>query len=173
MNDQQVETENIETTEQSNFEDLREQIESEKISDPSTQTIEEKLTAELAASEARVLRAYADFDNERDKFIHSLLGVADNLRRALRLDKDESSPYRDGLLSVMRNIDNILKDFGAEQIPAEKGLQMDPHLHEAVTTLSVPGVEHGSIIEVAEPGYVIGERVVRPAKVIVAKAEDE
>jgi molecular chaperone GrpE len=149
---------------------------------------EEKLRSELDSAEARVLRAYADLDNykkrfdreiarrldiDRDKFINSILSVADNLRRALRVTNDESSPYREGLLSVLRHIDASLREFGAEQIPAEKGQQMDPMLHEAITTLTVPGVEHGSIIEVAEPGYGVGDRVVRPAKVVVAKSEDE
>jgi molecular chaperone GrpE len=163
------------------------------IDDAEPSSLEEKgadhnLRSELDAAEARVLRAYADLDNykkrfdreiarqldgQRDKFIHSILGVADNLRRALRVENEESSPYRDGLLSVMRHIDNALADLGATQVLAEKGQQMDPNIHEAVTTLSVPGVEHGAIIDIAEPGYAVGDRVVRPAKVVVAKSDDE
>ena len=148
----------------------------------------EALKIELAAAENRALRAYADLDNykkrfqreldrqrdiERERFLNVILSVADNLRRALNVADAESSPYRDGLLSVMRQIDNTLKDFGVEEIPAEKGMIMDPNVHDAITALTIPGAPHESIIEVVEPGYKMGDRILRPAKVVVAKSEND
>jgi molecular chaperone GrpE len=146
------------------------------------------LRAELDAAENRALRAYADLDNykkrfqreldrqrdqERDRFLNSVLSISDNLRRALDVPNAEASPYRDGLMTVMRQIENVLRDFNVEPIPAEIGRQMDPNIHEAVTTLSIPGKEHGSIVAVTEPGFKMGDRVLRPTKVVVVKNEED
>ena len=153
------------------------------IQPPSQQSHEQM----LSDAENRTLRAYADLDNykkrfdreltrqrdvERERFLNSTLAIADNLRRALRVDNAESSPYREGLLSVMRQFDNLLRDFGVEPISAERGQLMDPNIHEAVTAISMPGAAHESIIEVLDPGYRMGERVLRPARVVVAKTDD-
>ena len=72
----------------------------------------------------------------------------------------------------MRQFDNLLRDFGVEPISAERGQPMDPNIHEAVTAISMPGAAHESIIEVLDPGYRMGERVLRPARVVVAKTDD-
>jgi molecular chaperone GrpE len=149
---------------------------------------EAALRAEIAAAENRALRAYADLDNykkrfdrelarqrdvERERFLNVVLGVADNMRRALNVPDAEASPYREGLLTVVRQIDNALRDFGVETITAEKGQIMDPNIHEAITTLTIPDAEHESIVEVVEPGYMMGDRVLRPARVVVAKSEED
>ncbi len=146
------------------------------------------LRTELDAAEARAMRAYADLDNykkrfdreiarqrdtERERFLNEVLLIADNLRRALNVKGAENSPYREGLLTVMRQIDNMLKGFGVEPIAAEQGMAMDPNIHEAITTMNVAGAPHESILELVEPGYMMGERVLRPARVVVATSADD
>lgn len=130
-------------------------------------------------------RARADFANykkriERDQaqvqqnaaanIIKRFLDVMDDVDRALKnLPQDgEFAAWASGLELVNRKFYNILESTGVTAIDAH-GQYFDPNLHEAISNEEVDGFESGQIIEVVKQGYLIGDRVLRPAQVRVAR----
>lgn len=98
------------------------------------------------------------------------LPLLDDLERALkdRPRHGEAATWADGIELITRKWKAILESQGLEPIPAE-GQKFDPTLHEALSHEESPDHEEGEVIEVIAQGYRIGERVVRPALVRVAK----
>jgi molecular chaperone GrpE len=152
----------------------------------------EALRSELAAMKDRALRALADAENtrkraEREKaetsqyavasFARSLLPVADNLRRALdalHAEKrtamdDNARAILDGVEATERELQGVLARHGVKLIEAA-GARFDPHLHHAVAEVPAQGQEAGTVVNVIQSGYTIGERLLRPAMVTVAKS---
>lgn len=154
---------------------------------PSYSSLEEQLTlAEQKAHEnwEKAVRAMAEVDNirrraERDvanahrygqeKSIQSLLPVVDSLEQAIQLTEgknDES--MREGLELTLKLFIDALKKMDVEQINPE-GEQFNPQEHEAMSMLDAPGAEPNTIITVFQKGYKLNDRIIRPARVIVAK----
>jgi len=98
-----------------------------------------------------------------------LLPVLDDLGRALGAIPPElaTHPWVQGLLLVERRLTTLLDQLGVRQI-GTPGEPFDPRWHEAITTEARADVPEGTILRVALPGYVMGERVIRPAQVSVA-----
>ena len=128
-------------------------------------------------------RTQADFENYRKrvaresalaqergvaKLVTELLPALDNLDRALATAA-EDDPLLEGLRLVRSELSAALARVGAESF-APLGQKFDPALHEAMATTSQPGngCEHGTIVEVYQPGYRLGEHIIRPARVVVA-----
>ena len=151
------------------------------------------LRAEADSQKDRALRALAEVENvrkrlerERDeartysvtRFARDFLTVADNLSRALaampaeaRARADDSlKAVLDGVEATERELQAALTRHGVKPIAAE-GQRFDPHLHQAIAEVPAKGAEPGSVVAVVQPGYTIGERLLRPAMVTVAKAE--
>jgi len=130
-------------------------------------------------------RARAEFANykkriERDQeeargraaaaLLAKILPVEDDLRRAVR-ERPEAEGYphwADGIDLIQRKLAALLEAEGVEVIPAD-GVAFDPALHEAVTYEPSNDHKEGEIIEVIQQGYRLGERVLRPARVRVAR----
>jgi molecular chaperone GrpE len=127
-------------------------------------------------------RVQAEFDNFRrrtardrqelvslanERLVKELLPVLDDLTRALQAaEKHEEATLEEGVKLVHRQLAQILEKEGLAEIETE-GV-FDPHVHEAL--LSQPSeAESGSVIEVLQKGYRLGDRVLRPARVIVAE----
>jgi molecular chaperone GrpE len=147
---------------------------------------EERLAAlEAERDEAidRWKRAAADFDNykkraarERAEYVtlanehlvKELLPILDDLERALLAAAEhEEAALEDGVRLVHRSLATLLERQGLQ--PIETDGTFDPHVHEAL--LSQPSeADEGSVIDVVQKGYRIGERVVRPARVVIAAA---
>lgn len=151
------------------------------------------LRAEADNQKDRALRALAEVENvrkrlerERDeartysvtRFARDFLTVADNLSRALaampaeaRARADDSlKAVLEGVEATERELQAALTRHGVKPIAAE-GQRFDPHLHQAIAEVPAKGAEPGSVVAVVQPGYTIGERLLRPAMVTVAKAE--
>ena len=101
--------------------------------------------------------------------LEQLLPVLDDLGRALSSAPPEmaNSPWVQGLLLVARRLMSTLESMGVRQI-GRPGELFDPRLHEAVSILPNTGAAEGTIAQVTRPGYALGERIIRPAQVIVA-----
>jgi molecular chaperone GrpE len=99
-----------------------------------------------------------------------LLPIEDDLRRAVRErpEPDGLPTWADGIELIERKLSAALEAEGVEVIPAE-GAVFDPALHEAVTYEPSDDHQEGQIIEVIQQGYRLGERVLRPARVRVAR----
>lgn len=152
--------------------------------------LEEKLTlAEQQAHEnwEKAVRAMAELDNVRrrserevtnahryglEKFITSLIPVVDSLEQALQLaDKSGDASMHEGLELTMKLAIDVLKKFDVEQLDPQ-GEVFDPQQHEAMSILESVDVPPHSILSVFQKGYLLsGDRVIRPARVIVSKAK--
>jgi molecular chaperone GrpE len=147
------------------------------------------LEAQVADLKDQVLRAYAEMENIRkrgererqdtqkyavSKFARDVLSVADNLERALAAAPaiETADPVLKGVLDGVtvteRALVGILERNGVKRIEAQ-GAPFDPHQHQAVMEHPDPSVPSGTIVRVFEAGYMIGDRVLRPASVVVAK----
>jgi molecular chaperone GrpE len=133
----------------------------------------------------RLLRKTAEFDNfrkrvERDRremiewaaadVISDVLSVMDDFDRALAVDAPaEAQPYRAGVELIHRQLTDLLKKRGVTPIEA-MGTDFDPHMHQAVAYEEAPGAREGEVTGILAKGYKLGERLLRPAMVKVAKA---
>jgi len=98
------------------------------------------------------------------------LVINDDIERALKKAPDEPqvAPWVDGIRLIYQKLQGILDAEGVKRIPAEEE-HFDPNRHEAIMTEENSEVESGRIIEIIEQGYTIGDRVIRPARVKIAK----
>jgi molecular chaperone GrpE len=133
----------------------------------------------------RLLRATAEFDNfrkrtERERretaervtasVLEEVLPVVDDFERALRADAGGSADtYRTGLEIIYKQLQDVLTRRGVTPIPTV-GTDFDPHVHQAVAYDESPGHRDGEVVEEMRRGYKLGERLLRPAMVRVAKA---
>jgi molecular chaperone GrpE len=128
------------------------------------------------------LRSQAEFQNyrkriERDNeltyillkgdIIKKILPVLDDLERALQ-NRSEDDPWANGIELVARKFQNILESEGIKRIEAV-GMEFDPNFHEAISHEPADSAQSGHVIGVVQNGYMIGERVIRPALVRVSQ----
>jgi molecular chaperone GrpE len=139
----------------------------------------------------RLLRTLAEMENLRKRterevtdarlygvasFARDMLGVADNMRRALDAVSPELRASAepgvkaliDGVELTERELLKALEKNGVRQF-SPRGEKFDPNVHQAMFEVPNPSVPAGSVVEVVAPGYMIGERVLRPAMVGVSK----
>jgi len=151
----------------------------------------EALRAEAAGLKDRLLRTLAEMENlrrrtERDvadaktygvtSFAREMLALADNLRRALDAFPAEARAGLDASVATLiegvdlteRDFQSRLVRFGVKKIEA-LGARFDPNQHEALYEIPDETQPAGLVAQVIEPGYTIGERVLRPAKVGVSR----
>lgn len=128
---------------------------------------------ELEAAQARVERAARHVHDEtRTKLVLQLLPVLDNLDRTLHAATDprEDSALVEGVRLIRAQLENVLRGYGVERIDAA-GTRFDPKVHDAIQVAPVRNpAHHGLVLEQVEPGYRFGERLLRPAKVVVGQA---
>jgi molecular chaperone GrpE len=132
---------------------------------------------DLEAAKARVERdARRAADELREKLVLDLLPVLDNLDRTIRAaenvaaaDVPAAAATVQGVRQVRSQFANVLAKFGVERIDA-KHHRFDPRIHDAVSLVPVSHPSaHDVVIDQIEPGYRFGERLLRPAKVVVGK----
>ena len=148
---------------------------------PETLTEAQEAIAEL---NERIVRLTADFDNfrkraqrEKDEarqfanqgLLEKLLPVLDNFEMALTAVKDADPSVRDGVQMILDQLLGVLKESGVEPVDA-MGQLFDPNLHEALSQQETTEVEEGIVVQQVQRGYKLNDRLVRPARVVVAKA---
>jgi molecular chaperone GrpE len=149
------------------------------------------LDRELAEMKDRLLRSLAEMENMRRRterevadarlygisaFARDMLNVADNMHRALHaLDEELRGRADAGLKALLdgvelteRELMNALEKHGVKRIEP-LGQKFDPNRHQAMYEIEDASVPAGSVVQVVQAGYMIGERVLRPAMVAVAK----
>ncbi len=148
----------------------------------------QKVLAEKQELYERLLRKQAEFDNfrkriqrEREDFlahaaadlIRALLPVLDGFERALK-HRDARVPgqFYQGMELIQRELFDVLTRAGLTPVETA-GKQFDPHFHQAVETVEVPGAADQDIVEEVQRGYKLKHRLLRPATVKVAKAPSE
>ncbi|HWA91588.1 MAG TPA: nucleotide exchange factor GrpE [Rhizomicrobium sp.] len=161
---------------------------------PEISEIVDALRAEAADMKDRMLRALADAENTRrraerekqdasqyavTKFARDMLQIADNFARALQAApaalREAADPQikavLDGVEATERQLLSALERHGVKPIDTADG-RFDPNFHQAIAEVPGGGKPAGSIVDVVQAGYTIGERLLRPAMVTVAKRDE-
>jgi len=150
----------------------------------------EALRAERDDYRDKFMRALADAENTRkradrdrreaenyggSKLARDLLPVYDNLQRALNAAKegDEEVPASllEGVELTMRELINVFKKHGIDTITPQVGDKFDPKMHEAMFEAPLPGTKAGEIIQVSTNGFMLYDRLLRPAQVGVSSMQ--
>lgn len=145
------------------------------------------LRAERDELRDRFMRALADAENARkrsdkdrreaenyggSKLARDMLPVYDNMKRALEAATDEqktvSAALIEGVELTMRELLNVFQKHGISLISPEVGDRFDPQVHQAMFEAPVPGTKSGDIIQVAAEGFMLHDRLLRPAQVGVS-----
>jgi molecular chaperone GrpE len=153
----------------------------------------EALKAEVESLKDQRLRALAEVENvrrraERDKaeasqyavtkFARDMLGIADNFARALaacppalrQAADPQVKAVLDGVEATDRQLISTLERYGVKQVDTSDG-RFDPNLHQAIAEVPGGGKPGGSIVDVVQTGFMIGDRLLRPAMVTVARKD--
>ena len=152
----------------------------------------DELRAERDQLKDRFMRALADAENARkrsdkdrreaenyggSKLARDMLSVYDNMKRAVEAATEEqrtiSGPLLEGIELTMRELLHVFKKHGMEVIAPEVGDKFDPQQHQAMFEAPVPGTKAGEIIQVAAEGFMLHDRLLRPAQVGVSSMPAE
>lgn len=143
------------------------------------------LQAALAQLREDSLRERADLENQRkrmardieqarrfanERLLADLLPVFDSLDAGLAAAGDQAGPLRDGLELTRRQLLKVTGDHGLEMLDPQ-GEPFDPERHQAISQAAAEGVAPGCVVQVFQKGYVLNERLLRPALVVVAPHE--
>lgn len=144
----------------------------------------ETLEKEKQDTYERLLRTAADLDNfrkrsrkdvedarfkAREEVLREILPVMDNLERALQAAGDTGGPVVEGIRLVLRQFQSALERFDVRPFVAV-GEAFDPARHEAISQIEAPDRAPGTVAAEMQRGYTMGDRLLRPALVAVAKA---
>ncbi len=160
----------------------------EELNDINSEALElDELRAERDMLKDRFMRALADAENARkrsekdrreaeqyggSKFARDMLPVFDNMKRAVEAateeQRDSSAALIEGVELTMRELLNVFTKHGIQVIAPEVGDKFDPQLHQAMFEAPVPGTVAGEIIQVAAEGFLLHDRLLRPAQVGVS-----
>jgi len=105
--------------------------------------------------------------NMKGDIVRKILPVLDDLERAMQ-NRPADEPWTNGIELIVRKFQSVLDSEGVKKIEAE-GMEFNPNFHEAISNEPSEEVESGHIIAVVQNGYMLGERVIRPALVRVAQ----
>jgi molecular chaperone GrpE len=143
----------------------------------------EKLKAERDALLDRLARSQAEFDNARKRAareqqefrdyasaeaIKALLPVIDNFERALSSASSQNSEFQTGIELIYKQLQDVLQKLGVRRLDAQ-GQPFDPRLHEAIEMVETDAAPDHSVLDELQRGYMLKDRLLRPAMVKVAK----
>lgn len=151
--------------------------------EPSLQQQLDSLHNELALLRSESLRERADLDNQRkrvardveqarrfanEKLLGELLPVFDSLDAGLNAAGSEPSPLRQGLELTYKQLLKVAADNGLTLLDPT-GQTFNPDHHQAISQVDAPGAAPGSVVQVFQKGYLLNDRLLRPALVVVAR----
>jgi molecular chaperone GrpE len=169
-----------------NNEQTPEQVQAGSSDAPGLDALQARI-AELEASNAElretVLREHAELENQRrrlhrdleqarrfanEKLLNELLPVYDSLERGLAIESGDATAVREGLALTLKALLKVAETHGLVQVdPVDQPL--DPERHHAVSMVEAPGKAPGTVVNVLQKGYVLNDRLLRPALVAVAR----
>ena len=160
----------------------------ENVSDPtpantSDEISVEKIQTELAEQKEKFIRLYSEFKNFRrrtakekldliqsanEQLIKTLLPVIDDFDRAEKSFRDKNDKELEGFFLIHSKFKKVLDQAGVKMMDIKVGAEFNPDLHEAITQIPAPDESlKGKIVDVIEPGYLLTDKVIRFAKVVV------
>lgn len=175
-----MDTQDVKNTEQTETDTSEEEVEVLSESEQKIAELKDQLLRALAENENTRKRAQKDKEDALkfgvSNIARDMVGVADNLRRAMENKSENAAELAEALFS---GVDLILKDFegvlgrhGIQRIDA-LNQQFDPHWHQAVFEQETEDHVPGIVIQVVQDGYKIHDRLLRPAMVAVSKAKKQ
>jgi len=151
----------------------------------------EELEEKLAECEDKYLRVHADFENTKkrlekekyqaieyalEQFAQDLLPALDSLDMALAAVSQKDSDPKEAVQELKKGIELTIEQFlkafkknGIEVIEIQEGGEFNPHMHEAILQVEDKNKDSGQVVQIFQKGYKYKERILRPAKVSVAK----
>lgn len=141
-----------------------------------------KLQDDLSEAKDKYLRLYAEFENHRrrtakerielissanEQLIKSLLPIADDFERAAKAYGEKSDKESEGFLLIHNKLRKVLEQYGAKAMDTSSGSEFNPDLHEAITQIPADEKLKGKVVDVVEKGYLLNDKVIRFAKVVV------
>lgn len=159
---------------------------SAETSSEASKNVMQELRQQADELQSRLLRSMADYQNlarraEQNvvtareqaliEFARQLVTVLDHFDRALEVDPDKASvsSVLEGLNMVRDELMRTLQQFGIQRLDVQSGEPFDPNRHEAMLRQEVEDIETNHVVTQLQPGYTIGDKMVRPAKVAVAQ----
>ena len=151
--------------------------------DPKIQSELKKFQEDLADAKDKYLRLYSEFENFRrrtakeklemissanEQVITSLLPILDDFERAEKAFQGIESKELEGFLLIYNKFKKIIEHAGVKVMELQAGSEFNADIHDAITQLPAPDEKlKGKVVDVIEKGYLLGEKVIRHAKVIV------
>jgi molecular chaperone GrpE len=152
---------------------------------PASEDMIETLKSELEQLRAESLRERADLDNQRkrlarevdmarkfanERLLGDLLPLFDSMEAGLAA-APEGDPLRAGMELTLRQLHRIAEANGLLEVAPAAGESFDPERHQAMSMIDAPGVAPGAVAQTFQKGYLLNERLLRPALVVVAKQD--
>ena len=143
----------------------------------------EALKGELEQLRAQSLREQADMDNQRkrlardiemarkfanERLLSELLPLFDSLEAGL-LVAPQADPLREGMELTLRQLHRIAENNGLSEVAPAPGDTFDPERHQAMSMVEAEGIAPGAVAQLFQKGYVLNDRLLRPALVVVAR----
>lgn len=117
-------------------------------------------------------RAHEDIDKARkfalEKFSSELLAVKDSMEAALAVETAAVEDYKNGVELTLKQLTAVFEKFNVAEVHPV-GEKFDPHKHQAISMVEHPDAEPNTVVQVLQKGYLLNDRVLRPALVMVAK----
>jgi len=149
-----------------------------------------RLREELEAQRQGRLRALADLENLRKRalvaerqareegaasVLQNVISLIDHFDLALDVDPEVATAKSviDGVRLIRDEFLRMIAEHGATKLDPAPGEAFDPHLHDAIGHEEAPGAAPGTVVRTVQPGYMLGERLIRPAKVLVAPGDEQ
>jgi molecular chaperone GrpE len=142
-----------------------------------------KLQSELSEAKEKYLRLYSEFENFRrrtakeklemiqtanERLLKELLPVADDFERAEKSFREKNDKDSEGFLLIQNKFKKVLEQFSIKLMDVQQGSEFNSDLHEAITQIPSPSPDLvGKVVEVVEKGYLLNDKVIRYAKVVV------
>jgi molecular chaperone GrpE len=171
VTDEQVQQEQAEATEQADAEAPEPELDLDALVAERDRYLDQlqRVTADFDNFRKRAARDYESLASRAaERLVTALLPVLDDLGRALEAaEEHEEAKLEEGVRLVHRQLADTLRREGLEEVPTEG--MFDPHVHEALLAQPADGRESGEILDVVQKGYRLGDRVLRPARVVVAE----
>ncbi len=157
----------------------------ESVVEQTPQAVIEHLKGELEQLRADALRERADLDNQRkrlarevemarkfanERLLGDLLPLFDSMEAGLTAAA-EGDPLRAGMELTLRQLHRIAEANGLSEVSPAAGETFDPERHQAMSMIDAPGVAPGAVAQTFQKGYLLNERLLRPALVVVAKQD--
>lgn len=195
QNDTEPKTDTVEDTEnvvddsEKTIDEINEEIEAELEEAAVELDPQQQMEADLLKWKETAMRTAADLENFRkrstreraeaikfgnQRLIEELLPVIDNFTMGMMAaEQDSASMIYMGMKMVQAQLEGFLESQGVKEAVTEIGAEFDPNIHDAMSQEESDEFEEGKIIRVMRKGYLLGDRLIRPANVVVSKKAEE